>query len=188
MKSRYYWDSNWNKTSISSQNLRDNHGTPLASLHYWRPLRKTTDHACDGKRLYFLIPKGVNLHVRAWRVTWPQVQLKKMLFMLDSWQTGINGIILLLHNTSAQSYCLIPDLDRSHLGGKSATVIHSCWFNKLHNRLHSRPHWSPTQKDVSLQNFPKLYPTEGEGLREEHKNSLQLEDNNFNRYFFYSML
>lgn len=37
------------------------------------------------------------------------------------------------HNSSAQSYCLIPDLDAPDLGGKSTTVINSYWFNKLRN-------------------------------------------------------
>lgn len=47
----------------------------------------------------------------------------------------MNGRNLLLHkaaphSTGAQSYCLIPDLNGPHLGGKSTTVINSCWLNK----------------------------------------------------------
>lgn len=85
-----------------------------------------------------------------------------------SWQAGINGKNLLLHEavpqrTDAQSHCPSPDLDGLHLGGESTTVINSCWFNKLHNWLQSRPHWSSTQKRVSFRNFPKLCFTETEG-------------------------
>lgn len=72
---------------------------------------------------------------------------------------------LLLHkavpqSTGAQSDCLIPDPGGLHLGGESTTVINSCWFNKLHNRLQSRLCSSPIQKDASLRNFPKLCPTD----------------------------
>lgn len=161
------WNSfnSWNQdtTEIQSEakqvaQARTSRDTPQHTTCLLALLETTEEDNWSCLWLYFPIPKGVNLHVRAQRVTWPQVQLQKMLFMLGSWQTGINGIKLLLHKavshrTSPQSYCLIPDLDRPHLGVKSATVIHSCWFNKLCNRLHSRPHWSPTQKGYFTSEF-----------------------------------
>lgn len=159
MKPRYHWDSTWSKTTLSNQNL------PV-------PQRYATAHnlslcatargwgaqlimAAMAKRLYFLIPKGVSLHVRALRFAWPQVQLQKTLFMLCSWQAGINGKNLLLHkavphSTGAQSCCLIPDLDGLHLGGKSTTVgLTNCimGFSQGHTDL-------PPKKMFHLGIFP----------------------------------
>lgn len=140
------------------------HTTSLAAPP--QGLRSQTDHCSNEKKPHFLIPKLVSLHIRAWRFAWPQLQ--KTLFRLSSWQAEISGKKLLLHKAvtqrnDAQSHCPSPDLDGLHLGGKSTTVINSCWFNKLRNRLQSRPHWSSTQKEVSFRNFPKLCFIEMEG-------------------------
>lgn len=140
------------------------HTTCLTALP--QRLRSQRDYCDNDKKPHFLIPKGVSL--QSMEICLPSALATESTSRFCSWQAEINGKNLLLNEavpqrTDAQSHCPSPDLDGVHLGGESTTVINSCWFNKLHNRLQSRPHWSSTQKTVSFRNFPKLCFTETEG-------------------------